>query len=604
MSESSVPPISQTKKWFKKKRYIIGMVVLFVVSALVVRAMTTEVVPVYETVRVERGVLAQTVSAVGNVQSSDELDLRFESAGRIARVLVDLHDEIEAGDVVAELDLGEFNARVAQASAGVARAESQRDRVLAGETDEYVSGLRSKLDQVEANLAQVRATTRDMVAQAEASFKRAEIDLMMSEGGDDSQVVRNAYDDAVALLSQVQSSISKALTESDNILGVDNTFANSAYVDALAIQNLSKLYSAKFQYQVASESRKAFDVKMSTISLGSTQSAIDSTLDSAQNVLLSVREMLLLVSEVLDATIAVGGMTQSTLDSLKSIISVERTTNNTHYSSLISRKQALQTAKNSYGTSQVAYTLALQNVNNARAKADADIAASEALVAQAQSQYNQAANPPRPEDVRNAYAQVSEARAALALAVASRNKARIVAPVGGVVAKLPFKAGSFVTSQDVIAKLVSPRFEIRVDIPETDIVKIATGVETDITLDAYGSDVVFTGVVTEIEIGETVIQDVVYYKVTVALIEDEREYQILNGMTADVTFYTEEKEGVLYVPQRVVRADGVRRIVRVMKNGEVREVEVVTGLRGDNGLIEIVSGLSEGDEVVIREISS
>jgi len=604
MSESSTSLPTKTKKWYKNKRYIIVAIIFFVISAFVVRAMMLEDVPTYETVRVERGVLAQTVSAVGSVQSSDELDLRFESVGRIARVFVDLHDEVSAGDVIAELDLGEFNARVAQASAGVARAESQRDRILAGETDEYIIGLRSKLDQVEANLAQVRASTLDILAQAEASFKRAEIDLMMSEGGNDSQVVRNAYDDVVVLLSQVQSSISKALTESDNILGVDNTFANSAYVDALSIQNTSKLSSARFQYQVAAESRKSFDIKMNTISLGSTQAEIDSALDSAESMLVVVRDLLLLVSEVLDATVAVGGMTQSMLDNLKSIISIERTTNNTQYASLIARKQALQTAKNSYSTSQVAYNLALQNLNTARIKADADIAATEALVAQAQSQYNQAVNPPRPEDVRNAYAQVNEARATLSLAVAARNKARIVAPVGGVVAKLPFKVGSFVTSQDVIAKLVSPRFEIRVDIPETDIVKIATGIETDITLDAYGSDVMFDGVVTEIEIGETVIQDVVYYKVTVVLIEDDREYQIFNGMTADVTFYTEEKENVLYVPQRVVRADGARRIVRVVNNGEVREVEVITGLRGDNGLIEIVSGLSEGDEVVIREISS
>ena len=74
-------------------------------------------------------------------------------------------------------------------------------------------------------------------------------------------------------------------------------------------------------------------------------------------------------------------------------------------------------------------------------------------------------------------------------------------------------------------------------------------------------------------------------------------------MTADVVFDTEKKENILYIPQRAVRTnDEGGRYVRLLENGQVREVEVTLGLRGDDGLVEVISGLEEGQEIVIREI--
>jgi multidrug efflux pump subunit AcrA (membrane-fusion protein) len=71
-------------------------------------------------------------------------------------------------------------------------------------------------------------------------------------------------------------------------------------------------------------------------------------------------------------------------------------------------------------------------------------------------------------------------------------------------------------------------------------------------------------------------------------------------MTANVVFYTEERTNVLMVPLRVVRtnADGTK-YVRVLENGQIKETTVKTGLRGDGGLVEILEGLQEGQEVIV-----
>ena len=106
---------------------------------------------------------------------------------------------------------------------------------------------------------------------------------------------------------------------------------------------------------------------------------------------------------------------------------------------------------------------------------------------------------------------------------------------------------------------------------------------------------------TQVEKGETVIQDRLL-SLTLTLIMVQRE--ILNGMTANVVFNTETNENVLYIPQRAVLSkDGVK-YVRVLENGEAKEAVVKLGLRGDGGLVEVSEGLSEGQEIVVKEIDA
>ena len=54
---------------------------------------------------------------------------------------------------------------------------------------------------------------------------------------------------------------------------------------------------------------------------------------------------------------------------------------------------------------------------------------------------------------------------------------------------------------------------------------------------------------------------------------------------------------------RKCNKDG-KKIVRVLdESGQLKEVVVVTGLRGSDGNIEIVEGISEGDKVIIFDFT-
>ena len=581
---------AKKKKWYKQKKfYIIVIAGLIVASFVYAKFLKPEPAPQYETVKVVRGTLSQTVDATGNVESAGEVSLRFENSGRVSQVYKKVGDKVKKGEIIVSLDFSALNAGVAQAEANVQKAQADLDKVLAGNTDEYVSSMRAKVDQAKANLDQTIVTYDDNIANMAAELETARLNLEISEGGEGSQIVEDAFDDLVALLIATQSTLAAALTEADNILGIDNILANDDFVSVLSAYDTSKLNTAQNKYYSAKSAKIDADEMINSLGFASGHEAINWAADTAEEALFNSKDLMFAVLAVLDNTTPIGDLTQSELSTLKTNVQTDYSAVNTAYTNLINQKQAVETAKNGYNTYLVTYQNILVNVNNLEKKKTADTAVYQALLDQAQANYEDAKNPPRDVDLAGYKASLSASQANLVQAVANRNKSIINAPVDGVIGKIDAKVGEYISSQEDVVKIVSPHFEVKVAIPETDISKITLGGQADVKLDAFGDDVKFVGVVSEIEISETVIQDVVYYTVTLTL-EEDGSHEILNGMTADVLFFTEEKENVLYIPNRAVRTNG-EKYVRILENGEAKDMPVTLGLRGDNGLIEVLTGL-------------
>lgn len=141
--------------------------------------------------------------------------------------------------------------------------------------------------------------------------------------------------------------------------------------------------------------------------------------------------------------------------------------------------------------------------------------------------------------------------------------------------------------------------EIQANVPESDIVKVALGQKADATLDAFAAQDIFSSEVIEIEPSATVIQDVVYYKVKLKFPTPDSKFK--NGMSADVDIHTAEKDNVVFISERAIKDDGGRKYVEILKdekNNIIDRAYVSTGLKGDDGLIEITSGLSGGENVI------
>lgn len=183
--------------------------------------------------------------------------------------------------------------------------------------------------------------------------------------------------------------------------------------------------------------------------------------------------------------------------------------------------------------------------------------------------------------------------------IAEQTKERVLtAPFEGWISALDIKTGETAAVDKVIARIAAAgdKFIIEARVPESDIAKITTDTRARVTFDAFPADEIFDAAVSEIDTSATVVQDVVFYVVKFSLIKmDER---LKDGMTANLDIETAKKENVLVAPFRALVKENGKTYAQVKRaNGAFEKVEVITGLEGDEGLVEIKSGLKEGDEV-------
>ena len=136
--------------------------------------------------------------------------------------------------------------------------------------------------------------------------------------------------------------------------------------------------------------------------------------------------------------------------------------------------------------------------------------------------------------------------------------------------------------------------KVRVDINKL----VELGQKAAVVVDAL-PDTEFTGTVTAVYPVPMEIGGVVLYKVKIGL-ENTGDSKIKVGMSASADIVAEKHENVLVVPSRAVtRNDQGQTIVKVIVDEQAQERQVVVGL--DDGFrVEIVSGVSEGETVIVE----
>jgi HlyD family secretion protein len=80
----------------------------------------------YRTEAVASGPLTVSVSATGNLQPTNQVDVGSELSGTVDTVVVDVNDRVRKGQVLATLDTARLEDAVARSAAALAQAEAQR----------------------------------------------------------------------------------------------------------------------------------------------------------------------------------------------------------------------------------------------------------------------------------------------------------------------------------------------------------------------------------------------------------------------------------------------------------------------------------------------
>jgi len=188
-------------------------------------------------------------------------------------------------------------------------------------------------------------------------------------------------------------------------------------------------------------------------------------------------------------------------------------------------------------------------------------------------------------------------------AEAELDKAVITASFDGVVADIYIKEGqqlSAMTYTSPAICLIDPS-EIKLGgvVDEMDVSQVKLGQEATIILDAL-PDKEVKGRVTFISPASTAQAGVVFYKTTITLENPDEELK--DGMSATAEIVIEEHDGVLLIPNRAVQGSLEKPWVEVVTEGQVEERQVSIGL-SDGRYTEILSGLEEGEEVVLPQVS-
>jgi len=178
------------------------------------------------------------------------------------------------------------------------------------------------------------------------------------------------------------------------------------------------------------------------------------------------------------------------------------------------------------------------------------------------------------------------------------SKHRVVSPISGVVTKVDTEIGEgAAVGVNVFTIISDASFKIEAYVPEADIAKIKIGDQANVTLDAYGPDVIFKAKVSSVDPAETIIDNVPTYKTTLHFIENDP--RIKSGMTSNTDIQTASRAGVLFAPGRsIISKNGSKYIRVVSADNTTNDVSVTTGLKSSDGTIEILMGLAEGDTII------
>lgn len=232
---------------------------------------------------------------------------------------------------------------------------------------------------------------------------------------------------------------------------------------------------------------------------------------------------------------------------------------------------------------------------------DTVLAGLQAVVNQRQAELDVKLAVSRDSDLDLAKADILSAQGDLESANAKYENTLLRAPSNGTITSVDIKIGELAESQKQVMILqdISSLY-LEANINEANIAIVKIGQPVTITYDSLGPDQVFMGEVFSIDPSSNNTDGVVNYKIKVSL--NDKNEVIRPGMNANIVITTFTKNDVLVAPLLSVKTLNGVSIVNIITNEKrklYKEVPVTVGVVGDGNLIEIQSGLAEGDSVVV-----
>ncbi len=564
---------------------------LLALLAIIYFATKSPAKEIYVTDTVKRGNLVKTVDITGSLTPLLHVDLSFLSNGNVARIFSKVGDFVQAGQTLASLSALDLSAdaRKAQADLELAQAAAKPEDINTAQAD--IKSAEVSVQNASIALEVTKSINAVNISNAENDLTEAEEDALTTKA-DDTRSIINALNTG---LIQIRTGLSKA----DELLGLENTLFNDAFEREFSAMDPQAKQSAQHAFGLARTDRDLAEPAVIALSTTSSTEAIEAAVILTERALKETSDTLLYTRRGLDSTSAdTVDLSLTELVAFKTSIDASRTSVDTARTNLEIAKDTLSqnivSEAHNIRSAELAVRTATANAVRDEANAEATLKSAQAALEKAQAAYEKVIAEPRAVDLAPYIANRDSAAARYL-------KTEIISPISGRVGKVDIRLGEAVTAGAGVIT-VEPQeaaYDVTIDVPESDVAQLTLGDSAVITFDAFGADVEFTGSLTSLNRSEKLIEGVIFYEAKIAVTDGPRLADLRNGMSADVTISVESRTNVLTVPTRAIVQNNGQKIVRVLVNEEIQEKEVVVGLRGDGGTTEILSGLSEGDIVVI-----
>jgi len=162
------------------------------------------------TVRLSRGPLTVTISAVGSARSSQSAVVSWQASGKVGEVLAKVGQQVSAGDVLARLDPASLPQNILQAQVDLINAQKALDDL------KEVTPL--ELAQADSNVKQAQKALDDLLHPSETVISQAELAVINAQTAvDDAQKSANQVKHGRGSDQQIASARADLLLAEDDV---------------------------------------------------------------------------------------------------------------------------------------------------------------------------------------------------------------------------------------------------------------------------------------------------------------------------------------------------------------------------------------------------
>lgn len=570
----------------KKKSVFIGIVILIVIYYVFFKKAAV-ISNTYTLGTVEKGTIVTSVSGSGQVVVSSQVEFKPQASGKIVSVNVKDGDKISAGTVIAQIDSVDAQRAVRDAKLNLESAQIALDKIL-------------------------KPAENLTVSQAEDAVSKAQRDLDQAKKDRDQQGLTNTQDQTTAYnngYNQVSTTFLDLPGMIDDLKSVKSSSDTAGddripYYEIILGRDAASILKFKADYSKAYDAYNKAFFSFKTVtrssSLTDIYGMVSTTLDTANSIAIALEDARNVLRSVSNNDDYKNLSLKSTIDTLKSTMETDVTTINSDISKLQTYKDAIDSADQN-------------NPINKQKKEDAVILAEE-ILKQKQDALAQVNEPADDLDVRSQKLTIEQRQNALNDAEEKYGDYFITSPFDAVVAKVSVSVGDMVSSGTTAATLITDETQAQISLNEVDAANIKVGDKATMTFDAL-PELTITGKVYQIDTLGTVSQGVVTYNAKIVF--DMPDERVKPGMSVSADIITNVKTDILVVPNSAIKTqngsgtsyvetlDPLLLTAGDIEAGSVtlatvpNRIEVETGISNDTE-IEIISGLAEGDRIIMQ----